>query len=146
VSYLAGGFTTTNNAGRPGPDLMNQTQTKPPAFLMDVLTPCGGKYNVNLPGGNSGNFNVNCAPTYPFGDLLDDDLRDSPSAGYPNFFAAEAFLGYVDYNTKTLTIFDGIDYGFNNTVATPEPVHPGLALGAIVVLWTCRRRSLRDQR
>ena len=67
VSYMAGGFTTTNNAGRPGPDLMNQTQTKPPAFLMDVLTPCGGKYNVNLPGGNSGNFNVNCAPAYPLG-------------------------------------------------------------------------------
>lgn len=80
---------------------------------MDVLTPCGGFYKINVPGGTA-KFKISCPPAYPFHDLFQDDLKDSPSAGYPDFFAAEVFLGIINYNTKTLKTFDGIDYGFNN--------------------------------
>jgi len=120
TSYSASGFATETNAGRPGPALQNQTQTDPPSFHMDILTPCGASYNIVQPGGGTAAAAVSCGPAYPFQDVFNSEFIDKPQAGYPDFFAAEAFLGIIDYNAKTLTIYDGIDYGFNNTVI-PEP-------------------------
>jgi len=141
VSYNAGAFTTTNNAGRPGPDLSNTTQLKPPAFFMDVLSPCGATYTINLAGGNV-TTNVDCAPAYPFTDIFNQTMIDQPAAAYPNYFAAEAFLGIINYNAKTLKIYDGFDYGFNNTVTmmNPEPASLGLCAAALALLWLIKTR------
>jgi hypothetical protein len=134
VSYNAGAFTTTNNAGRPGPNLSNTTQQKPPAFFMDVLSPCGGQFTINLPGGNL-TTTVGCAPAYPFVDIFNETMTDQPAAGYPDFFAAEAFFGVINYGNKTLKIYDGIDYGFNNTVTLPEPGSLLVCGAALALLW-----------
>ena len=76
----------------------------------------------------------NCAPVYkcyfqaagPFNDRVRLPF-------YGNFFEAETFYGIVDPGAKTLTIFDGLDYGFVNT-HTPEPPTWSLALGSLGVL------------
>ena len=47
-------------------------------------------------------------------------LKAGSGIGINGFFAAEAFLGTVNYTTKTLTLYDGLDYGFDNSAA-PEP-------------------------
>ena len=103
-----------------------------PFFEMDVMTPCGGA--------------ITCPPAYPF-QTAAHSFFDAPSAPNPNgFFAAEAFIGTVNYTTRTLTLYDGIDYGFIND-ATPEPSTLVLLAPAIAgwggVAWRRRAKAGR---
>jgi hypothetical protein len=71
--------------------------------------------------------NIWCPPAYPY-QYADDHFYDQPKAYYrapPSkqaFFDADAYLALEDPSKKTLEVFDGVSYGFQNYVtATPEP-------------------------
>lgn len=58
-------------------------------------------------------------PLYPY-QYVDGSFYDFPYEGFPDsFFEADAFLTKVDYNTRVLTLYEGIHYGFKLSV--PEP-------------------------
>jgi hypothetical protein len=98
-----------------------------PFFEMDIDTSCAANTTF-------------CPPAYPF-QFANDHFYDQPRAPFPNrFFEAEAFLSYVDYNARTLTIYDGIDYGFRNDVV-PEPGTWALCVG-VLMLFVWRRNTL----
>jgi hypothetical protein len=61
-------------------------------------------------------------PAYPF-QYEDEHFYDFPKAPFETgFFEADAFLSKVDYNARTLTIFDGVEYGFYvYAIDVPEP-------------------------
>jgi hypothetical protein len=83
----------------------------------------------------------NCAPVYkcyfdpagPFNDRVRLPF-------YGNFFEAETFYGITDTDAKTLTIFDGLDYGFVNTA--PEPPAWSLMLGSLTLAGAIRKRMV----
>jgi hypothetical protein len=83
--------------------------------------------------------NASQPPAYPY-QYPDQHFYDFPAGPFDNaFFEADAFLSKVNYTTRTLTIYDGVEYGFFLHVEpVPEPaawmlMSIGLALGAIVV-------------
>jgi hypothetical protein len=103
-----------------------------PFFEMDIDTNCVA----------NGNF---CPPAYPF-QYANDHFYDQPGAPFPNrFFEAEAFLSYVNYNARTLTIYDGIDYGFRNDVV-PEPGTWAMCVGVLMVFVWRRYTLIRPVR
>lgn len=68
-----------------------------------------------------------CPPAYPF-QYNDDRFYDRPRASYrapgqtQAFFDANAYLSVINYNTQTVTVYDGISYGWQNYVENaPEP-------------------------
>jgi hypothetical protein len=67
------------------------------------------------------------APLYPFqggfGFGKDTDFKDLPRGFWPDSsFAASTFLSTVDRRTRTLTIYEGVRYGFKLSATTvPEP-------------------------
>jgi hypothetical protein len=81
-----------------------------------------------------------CPPAYPE-QYADNHFYDQPKARYREpgttqaFFDANAYLAVENYETKTLTLYDGISYGFQNYVS-PEPgawvlVGSGLIIGLL---------------
>ena len=82
--------------------------------------------------------NNRCAPVYKCytGDIeaFNDRVR---LPFYGNFFEAETFFGIEDPDARTLTIFDGLDWGLvNNHV--PEPPTWSLLLGSLIVLFAAK--------
>jgi hypothetical protein len=54
--------------------------------------------------------------------------------GVQDFFYANAYLAIENRTNKTLTVYDGIDYGFNNYVDAPEPLTwPLLGVGLALI-------------
>jgi len=100
-----------------------------PFFEMDVstVTPCTMV-------GDGTAANPVCPPAYPFQNSASNPnlFYDQPIAQAGAFFAAEAFFGVLDYSNKSLTIYDGVDYGFLNTA--PEPATWGLCVAALALL------------
>jgi hypothetical protein len=82
-------------------------------------------------------------PVYPF-QYNDEHFYDFPKAPYESgFFEADAFLSKVNYTTRTLTIYDGVEYGFYlYAVEVPEPAAWTLMLisMAVVTFLAHRRR------
>ena len=64
-----------------------------------------------------------------------------PLGSIQDFFYANAYLAIENKTNKTLTVYDGIDYGFNNYVGASEPLTwslwgVGLALiGGLQIGW-----------
>jgi hypothetical protein len=84
-----------------------------------------------------------CDPIYPFQDG-NVSFSDSPLAPYPNgSFRGVAMLSSVSYganNTATLTVYDGVSYGFD-TFVTPEPGGLTLLIVGLIALLSWRERS-----
>jgi hypothetical protein len=113
--------------------------TVAPFFEMDIADATGGDCQTNGNGGNGGD--PACAPAYPFQNSAGNAnlFYDQPGANLGQFFAAEAFFSVIDYTNKSLTIYDGVDYGFVNYA--PEPGTWTLCLAALgaVVFKRCRK-------
>lgn len=72
-------------------------------------------------------------PAYPY-QYNDEHFYDFPKAPYESgFFEADAFLSKVNYTTRTLTIYDGVEYGFY-LYAVPEPQAWSLMLVSVAVM------------
>lgn len=65
---------------------------------------------------------VSQPPAYPF-QSPDQSFYDFPLGPFDSaFFDADAFLSKANYTTRTLTVYDGVEYGFFLHVeAVPEP-------------------------
>jgi hypothetical protein len=93
---------------------------------------------------------LSCPPAYPF-QLSNSVFFDRPTALYEApgttqaFFNANAYLAVENPDTRTLTVYDGISYGFQNSVSSssPEPGTwlPCVSLGVLFCLWRQRRVS-----
>lgn len=87
-----------------------------------------------------------CPPLYPF-QYVDRHFYDFPAAPWPNsFFYAETFLSKVNYTTKVLTIYEGVEYDFQlSAQPTPEPATLLLMLPCLAAYavrrWREKRRS-----
>lgn len=96
----------------PGPNAPTQT----PYYAMDTSTlsnlTCGG--------------NIFCPPAYPY-QYNDNSFYDQPKAFYQPpgqtqaFFDANAYFAVENYEDDTIQLYDGVSYGFQNFVITPEP-------------------------
>jgi len=67
-----------------------------------------------------------CPPAYPY-QYADNSFYDQPKAFYQApgqtqaFFNADAYLAVEDTTNDTVDLLDGVSYGFQNYVYTPEP-------------------------
>jgi hypothetical protein len=70
-----------------------------------------------------------CPPLYPF-QYEDRRFYDKPLAPWPNsFFDAHTFLAKSNFDTRQLTIYEGVNYGFKlSVVPGPMPIL-GLVVG-----------------
>jgi hypothetical protein len=77
-------------------------------------------------------------PAYPlqFNDslLFDTSLRIAPAT-----WLADAWLSTIDSATDTLTVYDGVQWGY--TLVLPEPSSIGLLMAGLAALGVVRRRQ-----
>jgi hypothetical protein len=71
-----------------------------------------------------------CLPMYGF-QYPDFHFFDAPAfqfraTGPQAFFDATAYLALADYTAHTLTVYDGLSYGFANSITAPEAPTWGL--------------------
>jgi hypothetical protein len=109
--------------------------------VFNNLSPCN---NMNYTAGSSNYF---CGPAYPY-QYRDRQLNDGPSGVWPDAsFSAYAFISKVDRTNRKLTLFEGINYGFNLSATTvPEPGQWALMLGGMSMVFLTRRRSALARR
>jgi hypothetical protein len=108
----------------------------------DAIVPAFFELDVgSATGCDDANLDKQCPPFYPF-QYADRKFYDGPKAPWPNgFFDASTFLSKVDRTTRTLTIYEGVEYGFKlaaKVVPEPETWVFMLVLGAGVA-WRVRR-------
>jgi len=91
-----------------------------PFYAMDIMAPGAAC-------GDSGPYPPTpyCGPAYPF-QFADGHFGDQPKAFYDlgssqAFFQANAYLAVEDAAVRTLTVYDGISYGFSNNVSATVP-------------------------
>lgn len=78
-------------------------------------------------------------PAYPF-QYVDSMFYDKPGRSATNSWYAVAYLSQVDFTGKTVTVYDGVRWGFQ-VQAAPEPGTLALAVaGAGLLGMTLRRR------
>lgn len=123
-----------------------------PFYTMDITA-------AGVACGNSGPYPPTpyCGPAYPF-QFADGHFGDQPKAFYDlgstqAFFQANAYLAVEDAVARTLTVYDGISYGFTNEVSASMPSEapePGtvwlLSSNLLAILWyRLRGRKSRVQ-
>lgn len=86
--------------------------------------------------------NYYCGPAYPY-QTGERQLGDAPQGLWPNAsFEAYAFVSKIDRNTRTLTIYEGLKYGFVlSATAVPETGAAAMALAGLAVLGLAGRRG-----
>ena len=96
----------------------NGNRTVAPFYEMDVETgPCGLRANPICPPmytfqDPTGRFRFADAPAFQF----------LPPGSTQAFFDADAYLSLANYTTRTLTVYDGVSYGYYNSIQKmPEP-------------------------
>jgi hypothetical protein len=84
-----------------------------------------------------------CAPLYPFLAQPNYKFADAPAFQFlpPSssqaFFNADAYLSLADYGTHTLTVYDGVSYGYRNAI--PEPPTRSVLSAGFAALLIVRR-------
>lgn len=89
-----------------------------------------------------------CPPMYPY-QYGDNHFFDAPATTYfapgqaQGFFNANAYYSLADFTTRTLYVYDGVSYGYFNSV-TPEPGTCFLlAAGLLLLVSGCKLRKHR---
>jgi MYXO-CTERM domain-containing protein len=83
-----------------------------------------------------------CGPIYPF-QYSDAHFFDAPMGPWPNgSFRGIAMLATIDTVNHVVTTYGGVSYGFDNSVATPEPGAWTLLLAGVGVIFLGRRRLM----
>jgi hypothetical protein len=87
------------------------------------------------------------SPLYPF-QYNDVHFEDKPRGPWPNAsFDAYAFLSDLDFETRRLTIYEGVNYGFRlSAQPVPEPQAWALMLLGFASLAVTLRRHRRRRR
>lgn len=100
-----------------------------PFYEMDVIAS----------GCDNSDLEKQCPPLYPY-QYVDRQLYDKPEAPWPNsIFDAHAFLAKSNFDTRQLTIYEGVNYGFKlNPVPGPTPI-----LGLVVCFRFSRKLRKR---
>jgi hypothetical protein len=108
---------------------VNSNSIIDPVYHLDLAS---SQCNVNGP-------NAWCAPAYPYqyasGSYSTGHFHDEPSALYQGlgstqaFFDANTYLAIENTANNTLTVYDGVCYGFQNEVSSSRdsfsPIAPG---------------------
>jgi hypothetical protein len=107
-----------------------------PYYAMDTSTlsglACGG--------------NTFCPPAYPY-QYNDNSFYDQPLDAYmppgttQAFFNADAYLAIMNRTNQTVTLYDGVSYGWQNYVS-PEPGAWFLAAGGLSLLFIIQRKRV----
>lgn len=90
-----------------------------------------------------------CDPIYPFQNAANASgilgFGDEPLGQWrvPASFRGIALLTTVNTSTRTITAYNGVDYGFDLTVVTPEPSSVIFIGAGTVLLVLVRRRGAR---
>lgn len=119
-----------NNGGNPPFPIANENNIQPgdAVWAQSIVTnqkrnpsQPGNPYLDNAPGTPGANLGP---PAYPFqydgsGGSSASMLYDMPNRDDYAVWLADAFLSTADYQTRTLTVYDGLEWGF--TVAAPLP-------------------------
>jgi hypothetical protein len=120
--------------------MFNPTRTVAAFYEMDVNAAnavgagADPSYCVSFPGG--------CGANNSFSDV--PNLRYFPLGETQAFFRGNAYIAIESIQNKRLVVFDGIDYGWDNAVMTPEPLTWTLfAVGFPLMVWLARRRAPR---
>jgi len=86
---------------------------------------------------------VNKPPLYPF-QYADRSFYDKPLGPWPNSsFDARAFLSKANFTARTLTIYEGVNYGF--ILSVPEPSTLLLFILGVTGLVMSRRNNSKVQ-
>jgi hypothetical protein len=81
-------------------------------------------------------------PKYPF-QYPERFFYDFPKAPYETgFFEADAMLTKLDYDTRTMTVYGGVHYGFS-LYAIPEPASAILLLLGVAIAMRLREKRYR---
>ncbi len=128
----------TNDPPRIGDDGNSTANTNEAVWTQVIYT--DKKLGGSLPGNpyldnhiGSGGFPP---PLYPF-QYTNSSMYDSPLRETSAFWYAEAYLSKADYSTRTITIYDGVAWGFT---IVPEPSSFFLVVIGAAGLWVIRRR------
>jgi hypothetical protein len=113
----------------------------------------------NWSNGNGGYGKTFCGPIYPFqyGSTLSrytldgvqlgvDPFYDAPQGDWPNAsFEAITLLSTVNMSTRTLTVYQGVEYGFSLDPTIPEPSTWALLLSGFAALGLFRYAGKRTE-
>jgi hypothetical protein len=118
-----------------------------PFYEMDVAS--GACVTAGTGPGGSRTNNTMCAPAYPFQDQVGaNSFYDQPKAPYvvppttsQAFFDATVMFGEINYTAKDVKLYDGMTYGFQNFVATPEPSIWLLSLSGMLIVVHLKNRA-----
>src|SRR5262249_24473520 len=87
---------------------------------------------------HSGSYKINGKGPNLSYDLA---LWDWPQRSATNSWRGELFLASYDKDKKKVTVYDGMNWGFDITAKTPEPATDLLMGLSLVVLGVLRRRA-----
>jgi hypothetical protein len=118
--------------------MFNPTTIVAPFYEMDVSA--ANAVGVNADPSYCVSFPAGCGANNSFSDV--PNLRYFPLGQTQAFFRGNAYIGIESIQNKSLVVFDGIDYGWDNFVAVPEPLTwPLLAIGLPFMAWLAVRRK-----
>jgi hypothetical protein len=117
--------------------------TSSPALDTDRFNKLNGCNNKDTAANWSGARNLSnyfCGPAYPY-QTGDRQMGDGPQGAWPDSsFEAYAFVSKIDTAARKLTIYEGVQYGFQlSATAVPEPAAWAMALVGVMVVRRVRR-------
>jgi len=116
--------------------MFNPTRIVPPFFEMDVNA-------ANAVGANADPsycLSFTCLANNTFSDV--PNVRYFPLGQTQAFFRANAYIAVESVANKSLIIYDGVDYGWDNFVMAPEPLTWALlTMGLLLIAYRARQQA-----
>ena len=129
-------ITYTPGAATDPPAITNTSNIRPGNAVWSQAIDTNAKRDPSLPGdpyldNAPGTPNRNAGPpAYPY-QYVGSSFYDKPGRDATAIWIGDAYISTINYRTKTITIYDGVEWGFTVTPA-PEPSTLAMfALGAV---------------